>query len=129
MTGAWGLENPLTADQGNESKYYNELDRDGILMPTVDCVKRYTDRLFQQFAQEHKRFEMLMAFVGRQLSASYRESITAQYSNVSVQTRKASPANEKAIQETLKLQAETSVDGDVPMTVTVITDRNWTPAS
>lgn len=129
LTGQLGLAWPVTVDQGSGSRYPYGLDRDGILTPTMQLVRKLTDRTFLAYLEEHERFEMKTSFLGQQLSATYRESIVFDWTNVAVQAQNAPIQNANAIQETVTLRGETSDSGDLPLTVTVITDRNWTPAT
>lgn len=117
---------PTSVDGGSGSRYPYDLLRDGILTPTLQLVRSLTDRRFLAYLEQHLRFEMKTSFIGQQLSATYRESIVCEWTNVAVQTQASPVQNANAIQETITLRGETSDDGDLPVTVTVISDRDWT---
>ena len=129
LTGTLTLARPASIDQGSGSKYPYGLDRDGLLTPTLQFARKYNSSTFQRMAEEHKRFELRTSFVGAQLSATYRESIVATWSNVGIASRTAAPQNQNAINETVTLRGETSDDGDLPISIAVITDRSFTPAT
>lgn len=129
LTGNLTVGWPVSVDQGSGSRYAYGLDRDGIFTPTMQLVRKLTDRSFLGYLEEHERFEMKTSFLGAQLTAAYRESVVFDWSNVAVTTQNAPVQNANAIQETVTLRGETSDSGDLPLTVTVITDRDWTPAT
>ncbi|MCL4838793.1 MAG: hypothetical protein KJ058_12600, partial [Thermoanaerobaculia bacterium] len=121
---------PLTVDQGSGSRYVYGLDRDGLFAPTLQLTRKHTDRDFVEFLEQHAQFEMETHFLGQQLEGGpHRESIVFKWGQVSVATLARPAQNDRAITETITLRGETNDSGDAPLTVEVITDRDWTPAT
>lgn len=119
---------PLTPDWSTGSRYYFALDRDQSLAPTLELVRKYRDSVFEEIAESHDRFEARVKWIGQQLgTGAERESIIYEFPSVAVASSNRPIANDQAIQETISLVAEDDPDGDPVVTVTVITDRDWTP--
>jgi len=129
-TGKLTLEWEVTPDRGNGSRYPFAMLRDGLLTPTLEFEGSFVDRVFAEALDTHARIEAQQAFEGRQLgTGAHRESITYDFPSVRVDERKAPIANAKALKETVTLIGETDEAGAAPVTVTVITGRNWTPST
>lgn len=120
---------PLSVDQGSGSKYYFGLDRDQILNTTAQLTRKLIDLDFSRWKEEHKRFEAQFGWYGRQLSAAYRESVVIDVPSASLGNRTAPVANPNAVVETLPLTFETNATLDPPLTMTIITDRDFTVAT
>lgn len=130
LTAQLGVQWPLTVEQGSGSKYPYAFERDGVFSPTLQVARRYTDKTFVDYLEKHEPFEMETEFAGQLLaSGPNRESIKFIWANVQVNTRTAPAANDRAIQETVNLIGETNDAGDPPLTIEVITDRDFTLAT
>lgn len=123
---AWGL----TPDIALGSRYYFALDRDLPLAPTCQLQRKYRDNVFRELNEAHEHFELRVRWLGQQLgTGANRESIEYEWPFVAVQSISQPVASSQAIQETVQLVAEEDPDGDPVVTVTLITDRNWTPTA
>ena len=121
---------PLTVDQGSGSRYVYGLDRDGLFAPTLQLTRKHTDRDFVGLMEHHDQPELETHFLGQQLEGGpNRESIVFKWGQVSVATLARPAQNDRAITETITLRGETNDAGDAPLTVEVISDRDWTPAT
>lgn len=130
LTSQIAIASPFSPDQGNWSKYPFGLDRDGKLRPTIQLVKKHTDRNFVDDAERHRRFELRISFLGQLLEGGpYRESIVLTYGNVGITQLQRPAQNDRFISETLNLVAETNDDGDPAVTVEVTTPRDFDVAA
>lgn len=129
ITGTVRFERPLEARFGNSRRYAHTLLPDALIRPTVQLQRDFVDRLFAERFERHDRLEMQLLFEGQQLDATHRESVTFSYPSMGI-TADAKPASAAGpIQETVNLVGETNDAGDPPVTVSVITSRDWTPAA
>lgn len=120
---------PVTPDQGSGTRYYTGLDRDQQLAPVIQTQRRWLDTVFLERAERHDRQELRQLWEGVQLgTGQYRESVDLVMPSVGQRSR-STDAPVGAITESLELIAETDGNGAAPITATVITDRDWTPAT
>lgn len=129
-SGSWAIVNELEADRGNTSKYAFGQLQQGELAPTIKLTRAFANRVLADLQERHDRFELQLAFLGRQLgTGAFRESIVHTYDSVGI-TEGSRPASEAGtIEEEVTLAAETNDAGDPPIQVEVITTRNWTPTA
>lgn len=128
-TGSVVLANPAAAVPGSGSRYPHDVDRDGILRPAFNYPRRMTDTVFLEFAETHRRFEQRVLFEGAQLGTSnqWRQTIELVMPSAGLVSRTAPLSAAGAVVETLQTVGEANADGDPPLTVTVITNADWTP--
>ena len=130
FTGAVGLGWPLKVARGNPSKYPTLMYREGQVAPTIELSRDLLDTFFEGAFERHDRVEAQLVFEGEQLgTGAYRESITCTYPALAIDEHEADPGDEEAVEETTTLFGETNDNGDDPITVEVITTRNWTPTA
>lgn len=127
-TGKWSIDWSVSPDRGNLSRYPFGVIRDGRLTPTLELQRTFVDSFFADKVEAHQRLEGQLLLQGRQLgSGLHREGMTLTYASLRLDANERQAANEKAIDEKLKLTGETNEDGDPPLIVQVITSRSWTP--
>ncbi len=127
-SGSWTLENELEADRGNTSRYAFDQLQTGVLRPTVKATRAFVNRVFADLQERHDRFELQLAFLGRQLgTGAHRESIVLTYPSVGISEGSRPASSAGTIKEEVTLVAETNDAGDPPITIEVITTRDWTP--
>src|SRR5262249_31856222 len=106
--GTQELEWPLSEERGNESRYPYALLRDGLLKPTLKIERALIDALFIAGAEASQRFEVELAYVGRQLGTAHREGLTFRYASMRIDDWKGAPKDAKVIPEEVTLLAETN---------------------
>jgi hypothetical protein len=127
-TGSLTLAWPVTPDSGARSRYPFAITRDGRFMPSVELNRKLVDDFFIDAGERRARFEAELSFKGRQIGTGvHREGLTATFPALRVDEDTREPANEKAVQEKVKLTGERDDDGSAPVTIDIITTRNWTP--
>lgn len=130
QTGTIGLGWPVAASYGDGSRYYQRLDRDGMFAPTLQFTRHYADTVFTELAESQEPFEIRAIAEGQRLgTGAYRESIDliGTAGEVSSRTRPVGAAG--AVIETVNLSFKAPETGGVPLTATIITDRNYTVAT
>lgn len=117
--------------RGNLSRYPFDVYREPPFRPTIELDRLFVDTFFRDRMDRHGRIAVQQLFEGKQLAATgnYRETLLSEYPSMRIDERKANPTNANAIPETLTLLGETDDSGTAPNTVTVITDRNYTPST
>jgi hypothetical protein len=129
-TGSFKAQWPVTVNQANASRYAQGMDRDGIFLPTFNFKRAFYDLFFADASDRHSRVELQMAFEGRQLgTGAHRESLTLTAPSVGIGESKRVPGKAQVVEEEVSLTGETNDAGDPPLTIEVITTRNWTPTS
>lgn len=120
---------PVTPDNGSGTRYYTALDRDEPLAPTFSVQRTFIDTTWKRRMEKHERFEVRELWEGKQLgTGQYRESVDIVAPSVGIRSRSKDSPRQK-ITESIDFTAETDGAGSAPITVTVITDRDWTPAT
>jgi hypothetical protein len=118
---------PISDERGNGSRYPYALLRDGLFAPSLKIERALVDPFFADQAEAASRLEIALAFTGRQLTADHRESITITFAAARIATAKRSIRDARTIPEEITLIGETNDAGAPPVTVEVITTRDWTP--
>lgn len=128
LSGQFVIANPITPGQGSGSRYYQTLDRDQKFAPTLQLVRKYLDRTFLEFSEQHQPFEMRLQWLGQKLgTGAYRESIAAAAPFAEIMTRAKPVQGAAAVQETINIGFKAADDGSEPLEITCITDREYTP--
>jgi hypothetical protein len=127
--GTLDLSWPITDERGNGSRYPYALLRDGLFSPSLKIERALVDPFFADQAEAANRLEAALAFTGRQLTPDYRESITITFASARIAAAKRSIRDARTIPEEITLIGETNDAGAPPVTVEVITTRDWTPSS
>jgi hypothetical protein len=125
LTLAW----PLSEERGNGSRYPYALLRDGLFAPSLKLERALIDPFFADRAEEAARLEAQLAFTGRQLTATHRESITFTFASARIDAAKRLPKDARTIPEEITLVGETNDTLAPPLTVEVITTRDWSPTA
>jgi hypothetical protein len=125
--GTLDLSWPITDERGNGSRYPYALLRDGLFAPSLKIERALVDPFFADQAESAARLEAALSFTGRQLTADYRESITVTFAAARIAAAKRSIRDARTIPEEVTLIGETNDAGAPPVTVEVITTRDWTP--
>ncbi len=118
---------PLSEERGNGSRYPYALLRDGLFAPSLKIERALVDPFFADQAEAAARLETQLAFTGRQLDATHRESITFTFTSARIDAAKRVAKDTRAIAEEITLIGETNDAIAPPLTVEVITSRDWTP--
>jgi hypothetical protein len=127
--GTLDLTWPLTEERGNGSRYPYALLRDGLFAPSLKIERALVDPFFADRAESAARLEALLAFTGRQLDATYRESLRITFASARIDAAKRTAKDPRTLAEEVTLIGETNDAGAPPITVEVITSRDWTPSS
>lgn len=127
--GEFTLGYAIEEDRGNGSRYPFGMLRVGPFKPMLAVTRAFINRWFANRQERHLRIESEHVFEGRQLSEDYREQVKFEFPALAIQKDDRPPAKVGTIEEKLTLLGETNDDGDDPLTVTVVTDRNWTVPS
>jgi hypothetical protein len=129
-TGKLSISRAVTANRGNSSRYVFGLIRDGRFTPTLELSRKLVDSFFADRAERHERLEGQLLFTGRQLGSGFhREGLTFTFAALRIDAAERTATTERAIEEKLKLTGETNDAGAPPLTVEVITSRDWTPSA
>lgn len=120
---------PLSAERGNGSRYPYAILRDGLFTPSLTIERALIDPFFADCAESASRLEVALAFTGRQLDTTFRESIRITFASARIEAATRSVRDARAIPEEITLIGETNDNNDPPVTVEVITTRDWTPSS
>ena len=127
--GTLDLTWPLSEERGNGSRYPYALLRDGLFAPSLKIERALVDPFFADQAEAAARLEAQLAFTGRQLDATHRESITFTFASARIDAAKRVAKDARAIAEEITLIGETDDAITLPLTVEVITTRDWSPSA
>ena len=120
---------PISEERGNGSRYPYALLRDGLFFPSLKIERALVDPFFADRAESAARLEVQLAFTGRQLAATFRESIQFTFASARIDAAKRSAKDARTIPEEVTLVGETTESIAPPLTVEVITSRDWTPSA
>jgi hypothetical protein len=118
---------PLSEERGNGSRYPYALLRDGLFAPSLKLERALVDSFFADRAGASARLEAELAFNGRQLTADLRESIRITFASARIATANRSVRDARAIPEEVTLIGETDDTLTPPVTVEILTTRDWNP--
>lgn len=127
--GELSLAWPISEERGNGSRYPYALLRDGLFTPSLKIERALIDPFFADQAETAARLEAQLAFTGRQLDATTRESITFTFAATRIDAAKRVAKDARTIPEEITLVGETTDTLTPPLTVEVITTRDWSPAA
>ena len=127
--GDLSLSWPITAERGNGSRYPYALLRDGLFTPSLKLERALIDPFFADQAESNHRLEAQLAFTGRQIDATNRESITFTLTSARIDSAKRTAKDARTIPEEITLVGETNELVAPPLTVEVITSRDWSPST
>jgi hypothetical protein len=127
--GELALSWPISEERGNGSRYPYALLRDGLFAPSLKIERALVDPFFADRAETAARLEAQLAFTGRQLAAAFRESIQITFASARIDAAKRGAKDARTIPEEVTLVGETTDTVAPPLTVEVITSRDWTPSS
>ena len=127
--GTLDLSWPLSEERGNGSRYPYALLRDGLFAPSLKIESALVDPFFADQAESAARLEAVLAFTGRQLDATFRESITFTFTSARIDAAKRTAKDARTIAEEITLIGETNDAVTPPLTVEVITTRDWSPST
>jgi hypothetical protein len=118
---------PLSEERGNGSRYPYALLRDGLFSPSLKIERALVDPFFADRAEASARLEAELAFNGRQLTADLRESIRVTFASARIAAANRSVRDARAIPEEVTLIGETTDILTPPVTIEIITTRDWSP--
>lgn len=127
--GTLDLSWPLSEERGNGSRYPYALLRDGLFSPSLKIERALVDPFFADRAETNTRLEVDLAFTGRQLTADLRESIRVTFASARIAAANRSVRDARAIPEEVTLIGETTDTLTSPVTVEVLTTRDWQPTN
>jgi hypothetical protein len=127
--GELALSWPISEERGNGSRYPYALLRDGLFAPTLKLERALIDPFFVDHAETNARLEAHLAFTGQQLTATHRESINFRFTSARIDTAKRTPKDARTVPEEITLIGETNEALAPPLTVEVITSRDWSPTT
>jgi hypothetical protein len=120
---------PISLDQGSGSRYPFAIDRTGLLAPTMQLTNKYRSNVMRNLYERHETLALRTYFEGQLLEGGpLRESILIDWTRCQIASISAPPANDQAIVETVNLQGITDDAASPPMTITFITDQDYTVA-
>jgi hypothetical protein len=125
--GELALSWPISEERGNGSRYPYALLRDGLFAPSLKIERALVDPFFADRAEGAARLEAQLAFTGRQFAAAFRESITFTFASARIDAAKRTAKDARTIPEEITLIGETTDTLTPPLTVEVITTRDWSP--
>jgi hypothetical protein len=125
--GTLDLSWPLSEERGNGSRYPYALLRDGLFSPSLKIERALIDSFFVDRAETSARLEVDLAFQGRQLTADLRESIRITFASARIAAANRSVRDARAIPEEVTLIGETTDTLTPPVTVEILTTRDWNP--
>jgi len=120
---------PLSEERGNGSRYPYAFLRDGLFAPSLKIERALVDPFFADRAEGAARLEAQLAFTGRQLATAFRESITFTFASARIDAAKRTAKDARTIPEEITLVGETNETLAPPLTVEVITTRDWSPSA
>jgi hypothetical protein len=127
--GELSLSWPISEERGNGSRYPYALLRDGLFTPTLKLERALIDPFFADQAESNARLEAVLTLTGRQLDPTTRESIALTFTSARIETARRSIKDPRTIAEEITLTGETDDAGNPPVTIEILTARNWQPAS
>lgn len=127
--GTLDLSWPLSEERGNGSRYPYALLRDGLFSPSLKIERALVDPFFADRAETSTRLEADLSFTGRQLTADLRESIRVTFASARIATASRSIRDARAIAEEVTLIGETTDTLTPPVTIEVLTTRDWQPTN
>jgi hypothetical protein len=127
--GTLNLSWPISEERGNGSRYPYALLRDGLFTPSLKLERALVDPFFADQAESNARLEAILAFNGRQLTPDLRESIQVTFATARIATANRSVRDARAIPEEVTLIGETDDTLTPPITIEVISSRDWNPTS
>jgi hypothetical protein len=125
--GTLDLSWPISEERGNGSRYPYALLRDGLFAPSLKIERALVDPFFADHAETAVRLEAQLAFTGHQLAPAFRESITFTFASARIDAAKRTAKDAHTIPEEITLVGETTESVAPPLTVEVITTRDWSP--
>ncbi len=125
--GELSLSWPITEERGNGSRYPYALLRDGLFTPTLKIERALIDPFFADQSESNTRLEATLALTGRQLDPTTRESIAITFASARIETARRSIKDPRTIAEEITLTGETNEANDPPVTIEILTARNWQP--
>ena len=127
--GTLELSWPISEERGNGSRYPYALLRDGLFSPSLKIERALVDPFFADRTESAARLEVQLAFTGRQLTAAFRESIQFTFASARIDAAKRNAKDARTIPEEITLVGETTDTLTPPLTVEVITTRDWSPST
>jgi hypothetical protein len=127
--GTLDLSWPISAERGNGSRYPYALLRDGLFAPSLKLERALVDPFFADRAEANTRLEAALAFNGRQLTPDLRESIRVTFAAARIAAATRAIRDARAIPEEVTLLGETTDTLTPPVTVEVLTTRDWQPTN
>jgi hypothetical protein len=127
--GTLDLSWPLSEERGNGSRYPYALLRDGLFSSSLKVERALVDPFFADRAETNARLEAELAFNGRQLTADLRESIRITFASARIAAANRSVRDARAIPEEVTLIGETTDTLTPPVTIEVLTTRDWQPTN
>ncbi len=127
--GTLELSWPVSEERGNGSRYPYALLRDGLFTPSLKIERALVNPFFADRAESAARLEAQLAFTGRQLTAAFRESILFTFASARIDAAKRTVKDARTIHEEVTLIGETTDTLSPPLTVEVITSRDWAPSA
>ena len=126
--GTLDLSWPISEERGNGSRYPYALLRDGLFTPSLKLERALVDSFFADQAEANARLEADLAFNGRQLTADLRESIRVTFATARIAAANRAVRDARSIPEEITLIGETDDTLTPPVTVEIITTRDWSPS-
>lgn len=124
------LDKKVTWWRGGASRYPYAVTRDGDLVPELELDRPFFDRFFRDRLDAEGRVDVEVLLQGRQLGTGvHREGLTVRFRSARVDEAKRPVSARGTVKEKVKLVGETNDAGDQPVTIEVVTSRNWTPSA
>ncbi|MEL7061089.1 MAG: hypothetical protein AAGN46_13795 [Acidobacteriota bacterium] len=109
-------------------KYIDRMYRTGEVMAKVAVSRKKADRRLQIVQERAGLLDVRASFAGRQLgTGAHRESVVWHQPSSQVEGYQDTASSPDIVVEQAELVARAPDDGSAPLTVTVVTDVDWTP--
>lgn len=121
------IDSPLTARTGFSTRYVTGMDRLSPFNPTTQVVREYTDDWFERRFQTKTPIELRQEIVGPLIGATtHRHRIRLDWASAEITGQTRPVGNPGLVSETIQFAGRSDDEGSDPLTVTVVTDHNFT---
>ena len=129
-SGVLKIEAPIQPRRGNASRYVHQILRPGPFTPGLTFKRAFVDDFFGDLLERHERLDVVTSFAGRQLGGgALREGIEWRMPSAGLAKADAPISGADTVTEDVELVGETDDAGNPPLSVVLVTERDWTPSA
>lgn len=126
LTSSITIGDPIAVDSGSGSRYPFAIDRNGQFVALLNFTRKLRDRTFRDIYETDDDLKFRTYFRGQLLAGGpNRESILFDWNRLELMTLTDPAQNDNAIIETVGLRGIAGDAGEAPVSVTFITDQNY----